>query len=355
MRYKFIIALLVLTASIVFAAGPDTHPAREVCLYVDSASGSDTNAGTAVKPLMTLDRAAVFANQNKQDVSVTIRLAPGIYSLDRTVVFDNNGTYTKDNRLTITAQYLPDDPSWTPSLMPTILSTETPRNFGRMGGNTETFSIKIDMSHVTFSGLRFLGNPSLKNHHAVIDRIGVKLEDLVITQCMFIGGRNGLDIYCPVIGTGDELIVDHCVFVDCHSSAVFWDGPDGIPGKRNAMTYCIIYGGYISGPWTCQTSDDFEFHHNVISNCRFAWMRKPGDYQRYSIKNCIVVNCESFSGSGGPFGPFQRTGKDVTFKKDNVIETGQIMLEQNRYSHQYLQLTQDSLGRDLGAGLFKKQ
>jgi len=203
MRYKFINAIFILTASIVFAIWPDTLLAREACLYVDSTGGSDANAGTAVKPLMTLDRAAVLANQNKREASVTIR--------------------------------------------------------------------------------------------------------------------------------------------------------DGIAGKRNAMTYCIIYGGYISGPWTCQTSEDFEFHHNVIANCRFAWMRKPGDYQRYSMKNCVVVNCESFSGCGGPFGPFQRTGKDVTFKKDKVIETGQIMLEQNRYNHKYLQLTQGSLGSDLGAGLFKKQ
>ena len=92
MRYTFVNAIFILTASIVIATWPDTLLASETCLYVDSTGGSDANAGTAVEPLMTLGRAAVLANQHKKDVSVTIRLAPGIYNLNRTVVFDNNGT-----------------------------------------------------------------------------------------------------------------------------------------------------------------------------------------------------------------------------------------------------------------------
>jgi len=50
-------------------------------------------------------------------------------------------------------------------------------------------------------------------------------------------------------------VVDHCVFLNCHASAVFWDGFNGTVGKGNAMRYCIIYGGHIAGVWAGQDID----------------------------------------------------------------------------------------------------
>jgi len=339
--------ILILVVSVVCTSQPGSLLAWGDSLHVDPTGGSDDNQGTEDKPLRTLYRAAVIVNQSGKAAPGTIRLAPGIYNLDRPVVFQNTGVYTKDNRLTISAQHQPDDPGWKPSLMPTILSTESPKISG-------TYSIKVNMSHVSISGLRFLGNPSLGNYHAVITRTGVGHRDLLIAQCVFIGDKNGLDINCPVIGIGDELIVDHCVFLNCHASAVFWDGFNGTVGKGNAMRYCIIYGGHIAGVWTCQTSEDFVFRNNVVANCKFAWMRKPGDRQKYTMRNCVVTNCHALSGYGRESGPFRRTGENVRFVRDNVIEDGEVSLEQNRNAQNYFQLEKGSLGSDLGAGLFAK-
>jgi hypothetical protein len=321
--------------------------AGENCLYVDPIGGNDANPGTETMSLSTLNQAAIIINQNSKAAFDTIQLAPGIYNLDRTMILQNTSVYTGEKRLIITAKHCPDDPGWNPSLMPTILSTAIPKNH-------ETISIQINMSHVSFCGLRFLGNPSLKNYHAVIARTEAGLKDLFVTQCVFIGDKNSLDIYTPVIGVGDELVVDHCVFLNCHASVVFWDGLDGIVGKKNAMRHCIIYGGYIGGPWTCQTSNDFEFRNNVIANCKFAWIRNTGNHQRYTMKNCVITNCDFLSVHGNAFGPFHTTGEDVSFIKDNVIEEGQVSLVTNNGAQNYFQLANGSIGSNLRAGLFTK-
>jgi len=108
-------------------------------------------------------------------------------------------------------------------------------------------------------------------------------------------------------------VVDHCVFYNCHASTVYWDGPEGIGGKGCAMKYCIVDGGYIAGVWTCQTAEDFEFHHNIITGCRYFWMRRKGDKQRYRVRSCIVTNNRHYSGYGVDSGPTGQTVPEITF------------------------------------------
>ncbi|MCK4887769.1 MAG: hypothetical protein KAS96_10295, partial [Planctomycetes bacterium] len=98
----------------------------------------------------------------------------------------------------------------------------------------------MKISYVTIRGLKFLGNPSSNNWHACVERIGKDLDDLLITQCMFVGNPDTLDIYCAALATGDRFVVDHCVFYNCHASTVYWDGLEGVGGKGCAMRYCIV-------------------------------------------------------------------------------------------------------------------
>jgi hypothetical protein len=165
-------------------------------LYVDGVSGNDGNPGTEERPLGTIGKAAIIVNSKREAGPTTIKAAPGIYSLHKTVVFKNNRPYTEKNRLLIEATILPDDPSWKPTLMPVILSIENP---GKLNEHTETYSLKIKVSHVTIRGLKFLGNPLSNNWHACIERWGEDLDDLLVTQCMFVGDKNVLDIYAPAI------------------------------------------------------------------------------------------------------------------------------------------------------------
>jgi len=321
-------------------------------LYVDSRNGNDVNPGTKEKPLRTINQAAVIANSKTEPGPTVIKIGPGVHNLTKAVVFENTRPYTKGKRLTIEATILPDDPNWKPVLMPVILSTEDPRKPDVL---TETYSLKIKNSYVTIRGLKFLGNPLSNNWHACVERIGKDLDDLLITQCMFIGDRDSFNIYCAALATGSRFVVDHCIFHNCHASTVYWDGLEGVSGKGCAMRYCIVDGAYISGVWTCQTAEDFEFNHNIVTCSDYFWMRKPGDRQKYQLHDCIVTGNKYYSGYGNAGGPTGQTGAEITFEEKTVIKEGKVILEKDKKVRNYLHVKSGTLGSDLGAGLFKKK
>ena len=220
--------------------------------------------------------------------------------------------------------------------MPIILSTEDPRRPEKLNERTETYSLKIKISHATIRGLKFLGNPLLNNWHCCIERVGEKLNDLLVTQCMFSGDKDALNIYCPVIANGDGLVVEHCIFHKCHASAVFWDGPEDIGGERCAMRYCIVDGAYISGVWTCQTKDDFEFHNNIVTHSEYFWMRKSGDPIKYRLRDCVVTANKYYSGYGVESGPTGQTGQEVTYEEKSIVKKGEVILEKDKATRNYM-------------------
>ncbi len=125
-------------------------------LYVDDTKGNDVNPGTKEKPARTIAKAAAIANNSTEPGPTTIKIEPGAHCVEETVEFKNSRQYTKDNRLIIEATVLPDDPNWTPALMPVVLSTVK-------GDGTETekhaMALKIEVNHATVRGIKFLGNP----------------------------------------------------------------------------------------------------------------------------------------------------------------------------------------------------
>jgi hypothetical protein len=325
-------------------------------IYVDARIGRDTNPGTKEKPFQTIKKAAEKVKNRTKRGFTTIKIAPGIYNLTECVEFDSAQSYTEKERLVIESVILPDDPRWKPALMPVILSTEDPREPENLDGLTATYSLKIKLSHVTIRGLKFLGNPLARNWHCCISRIGDDLDDLIVTQCMFMGNRDTLDIYCAALATGDRFVVDHCIFCNCHACTVFWDGPQGIAGNGCSMRYCIVDGAYIAGIWTCQTAEDFEFHHNIITNSEHFWMRKRIDNPRkYRVRDCILTNNKNYSAYGIESGPIGLTGAEVTYQEKNVIKEGQVVLVKDKRARNYMHVVEGTFGSDLGAGLFRKQ
>jgi hypothetical protein len=340
----------------VLAVAVLTTSALAETIYVDGRSGSDKNPGTKDNPVRTVGRAAEMVNGSTEPGPTTIKIAPGIYSLNESVEFNSNRPYTEKERLVIEAVVLPDDPQWKPALMPVILSIEDPRKQGGLDGLTATYGIKIAASHVTIRGLKFLGNPLSRNWHNCISRIGDNLEDLLVTQCMFVGDNNVIDIYSAVLATGDGFVVDHCIFRNCHGCTVFWDGPLSIAGKGCSMRYCIVDGAYIAGVWTCRTAEDFEFHHNIITRSDYFWMRERIDNPRkYRLHDCVVTNNKNYSGYGVEMGPTGLTGAEVAYEERNIIKQGAIVLENDKRVRNYLHPVAGSPGSDLGAGLFNKQ
>lgn len=328
-------------------------------LYVDGINGNDKNPGTNDKPLRTIAQVAAIVNDSKEPGPTTIKVRPGIYIIDEIVTFENQRSYTQSARLTIEATILPDDPTWLPVHMPIILSTVQ----GIFSANEmHAPAFRVEVNHVTVRGLNFLGNPRPRTWHYAVHRAGKHLRDLVITQCLFLGGGEALRYSSPICANGEELVVDHCIFYDCDIPVIFWNAEDDI-SKGNAMRYCIVDGADIAAIWTCQTDTDFDFHHNIITRSQYFWMRSSDNKKKYILQDCIVTGNKYNSGSGTASAIYGQTGPEVTFDERNVIRKGTIQLEKALITPEtlsavrprgYLHVAAGTLGSDLGAGLFKQ-
>jgi len=327
-------------------------------LYIDSRNGNDTNPGTKQKPLKTIRQMAVMVNGKTEEGPTTIKVAPGVYNLTKAAFFKNTRLYTKEKRLTIEATVLPDDPNWKPVLMPVILSTEIPQQWEKTNAPVETSGLKIEISHVTIRGLKFLGSPVLHIWYYPVFREGKSLEDLIVTQCVFPMDSYALSSNVAIIANGHGLEVDHCIFYNCRNPVVFWNAEGGT-SKNNAVRYCIVDGAYTSGVWVCQSSEDFEFHHNIITRSRYAWMRSSSNQRKYRLHDCIITNNEWYSGECGADWKLKTTGSGIVYEEKDVIKTGKVVLEMGdgidlAVPRNYLHVVPGTLGSDLGAGLFKK-
>lgn len=329
-------------------------------LYVDSRNGDDRNPGTMEKPLRTLEKAAAMVNSRTEGGPTCIKVAPGVYNLTKSVVLKNNRPYTEKERLSIEAAILPDDPDWKPSLMPIILSTEIPDQQSTIfEGQAEISGLKIEINHVTIRGLKFLGNPVMQIWYYAIFRKGKNLRDLVVTQCLFVMDSNALTSNVAIIANGHGLVVDHCIFYNCRNPVVFWNAEGGT-SNGNAMRYCIVDGAYTSAAWVCQTGEDFEFHHNIITRSEYGWMRDYENKREYRIHDCIITENKYYSGKCGPNWELNLTGPEIIYQEKNVIKKGKVILELGNgidlpVPKNYLHVVPRTLGSKLGAGLFIKQ
>ena len=327
-------------------------------LYVNPQTGNDTNSGIKTRPLKTIIEAAKRVNLNKAQGATTIFLSAGVHLLTETVVFTNN-KYTFKNRLVICADVMPDDAGWTPQKMPVVV-TAVPLAPG-IGGE-EAKGIQPEVSHVTIEGIRFTGSPNYSyidgsnlRRSYPIWREGKRLDDLLVTQCLFAGDVDVLPLHVGVIANGYGLVIDHCVFFNCKIPVVFWKN-DGGAGSRSAMRYSLVYGGYFCGVWTTlgTNGDDFDFHHNIIANTATIWIREKGSKIGYKVSDCIFTNYTKLAGYGsGPLSDSNATPTDFLEMK-NVQTTGTVKIEKDQSKRNYLQLAEGSIGWNLKVGLFKK-
>lgn len=326
-------------------------------LYINGKAGNDANPGTQSQPLRTLGEAARRINSSYKKEAATLILAGGLYPLTETVLFNNN-KFTAENRLTIRAEVMPDDPGWTPQCMP-LIAMMFP-GIPAPGDGDEARGVEIEVSHATIEGLRFTGSPvyyyvdgKQARRPYPIWRDGKNLDDLLVTQCLFAGNVDVMPIRVAVIANGHGLVLDHCVFFNCQNSVVFWEAEGGT-SYRNVMRYCLVYNGNYSGVWTTtNTADDFEFHHNIIAAGEAAWVCDPSAH-RYLAHDCIFAGNRSATKlSFEPGVAGVATGKDF-LKTTNVQTKGTIEIEKDQGKRNYLQLKEGSYGSELEAGLFKK-
>ncbi len=334
-------------------------------LFINANSGNDQNNGTKDNPLKSLSAASKRVNEAEGKGAITIYLAGGIYGMAETAKFNPaKWQLSKENRLTIRAEKLPDDADWNPGDMPVMVST-MPFDIQETNEKKEitgafNYGILIETSHVTIQGLRILGEPVhespksgilIRNYPIVWD--GKDLEDFRVTQCLFLGNKIALPNHLGILASGKALEVDHCVFYGIKDAVVMWNTPaEGC--KMHHNLFLNTYGAMV---WTWSTTDDFKFYNNVMSNVNVIWVTEKKEAYSFTIDNSIFMGYkELINKGGGPAGFGEKAnsaklklGKNVTLKKEGKLE-----IEEDPTSRNYLHIVPGTLGDDLGAGLFTK-
>ncbi len=325
-------------------------------IYVDAVSGNDGNPGTREKPLGTLNRAAALVNASEEPGPTQIRLEPGIYLIQQTILIKNRRAYSEKSRLILQASTLPGDPGWSSSSMPILISIQPQPVHKKPGEYLETYGLQIEIEHVTIRGLRFLGSPTSGVLHYPISRLGKDLHDLVVMQCVFSHDPNSMTSNVCILVNGHGLIVDHCVFYNIRNPVVFWRAEGG-KSAGNAMRYCIVDGATTSAIWVCDTAEDLDFHHNVITRCRYAWMRDAENRHTYSLRDSVITDCQSYSGRSTPSFSLSDTDDTVAYRETNIVKKGVVKLVRTEgidlnLPNNHLHIAKGDLGGELEAGLF---
>jgi hypothetical protein len=331
-------------------------------IYVNARTGNDSNPGTLGSPLLTLSEAAKRVNSVKGKGAITVYLSKGTYSMVETADFNpGNWEFTKEMRLTLRAEVLPNDSGWAPSDMPIILSampfSDEKDEKGDITGG-QNFGILIQKSHVSILGLRVMGepvheNPSkgvlVRNYPIVWE--GKDLEDLHISQCLFIGDRYAIPNHLAILANGRNLEVDHCVFYGIKDAVVMWNSH----ATNSSMHHNIIADSYGAVVWTWSATEDFKFYNNVISNANVLWVLNKDEKLSYSISNSVIVGYNEFVNKGGGPQDFGERAdpRKLVLAKDVILKNkGALEIIDDQTNKLFLHVKPGTLGSDIGAGLF---
>jgi hypothetical protein len=322
-------------------------------VYVDSNIGNDHNAGTEKSPAFSMNKAAEIISRKDNDIYI-MKINPGIYVLDKHLSVATEKIMT-NKRIVIEANILPDDSTWTPEKMPMIISKSktgeimSQDNFLKDNWIT---SFYINESHVTIRGLKFLGCNYPAKIFYPISRFNKAKTDLLIEQCMFLGDLQTSVIQAGIIAHGDSVNVSHCIFYKTNNAVVFWqDSGNGIK-TGNSMTYCIVYGTSESAMWAFSPDNNFVYKNNIVSNCKILWsINTLVNNAKYTVDNCVIVNNEIYKGDGEKPLTFALNETNVT--KEGIISLRLIKSVFEPLPIDYLHIIPNTLGYNLGAGLFK--
>jgi hypothetical protein len=354
-------------------------------IFVHPARGVDSNSGAESNPLRTLAEAARRVNHLRGAGAVTIILAEGIYAIGETISFKpESWTFSRDARLNIRAEVLPDDPAWHIGRMPTLIHTMPLPVPPTWNGNPDPLGgaangMVIESSHVTIQGLKFLGlpvvetpQPGLKRRVYAIGRFNPELEDLEIAQCLFAGGEIIAPLHVGVIARGNGLVVHHCIFHGFMKDAVvFWSG--GSTG--HAMRNCLVHGAYGSAIYTAGVANDLDYRNNVVDSCEQVWVYQDAKSAQQDARGQAVARSEAsqaaqasthyqaidsvFANNGrmvarGVGAKLEFSAIDDSFiEQIGVQQLSQpIALEHDQTQRRYLHPVAGSEAAKVGAGLF---
>ncbi|MEM6893033.1 MAG: hypothetical protein AAF554_05030 [Bacteroidota bacterium] len=326
-----------------------THFSVAQTYYVDPIAGSDSNSGTKGAALKTLKAALKHCNQLTGTGNITIVLSPGMYILEDKLVINPVRMLSDSTRFTLKALHNPDDEEWTPEHMPVVQSISANNSKTQFDHAT---GFLVASSHVTFEGLKFLGNPNPSTkYYYPISKENPDLEDLVVTQCIFIGDKEAAQIQGGVWAHGRKNKVSHCVFLECRNAVLFFNNVDYF-----SITHTIIQKSYESAFWFGAKDVPFTFQNNVLSYNENIMVFPKG----LALNSPFSNSC--FYGNRGEVGYWSRKDSEVIqdydakVKLENIKRNVPVRLIENKgVSPSPNHLTLANTSQELGfrAGIFK--
>ncbi len=324
-------------------------------IYINPGKGNDKNIGTQNEPLKTLEEGVKRINQYSGNKPLVLKLEPGLYDVSKNLTVEYNTNFTQNTPLIIESSILPDHPDWSTDNMPIIISTSKPES---AGGDLCTYSLRIETNHATVRGIKFLSNPSIYTKHFCIYRVSDTLSSLKVSQCMFLGDRDMMPIQVAVMVNGHGVEVEHCVFSNCRWAAIFFyaEGWE-TPVKNGSLHHCIIKDCYSGAIWTSLVDNDFQFYNNVVSNCRYFWMKNYYNESTYTIENCVISDVEVYNGE------WQEGDKKIqgnySFIEKDIIHNDKVQFVEPDVNNPFvvdknnMHVKKSSVGYNLNAGIFK--
>ncbi|MGF6848932.1 hypothetical protein QFZ51_004167 [Chitinophaga sp. W3I9] len=315
-------------------------------VFVDPAKGRDNATGTIGDPLASLEKAIALANGFTGKEAVTIKLAPGLYTLTQQLVLQSSNP-TDTGKYTIEASILPDDTGWLPSKMPVIQSV-SPNN-KNYGSFDHCIGFQVERNNTCFRGLKFLGNthPSVVYYYA-IERHRPELKDMEISQCYFVGSKNSAPIQGAIFAQGSGIKVSHCVFYECRNALLLFLSVTGF-----SLTNSIIYGAYEGAIWFGKYSD-FVFRDNIIANNNCFWISMKDYKAQYTFTNSLITGNAIEMGLNNN-GIIEKDEVNHPVMK-NIQRSGKVLLtetDKDTIPVNYLNLSPASAGKDIPAGIFR--
>jgi hypothetical protein len=244
---------------------------------------------------------------------------------------------------------MPDDPEWTPLRMP-IIQSVSPDNTNTQF--THCAGILASKNNICLRGLKFLGNanPGVRYYYPVT-RENDTYKGLEVSQCYFIGEKNSLPIQGGIWAHGAGIKVDHSIFFECKNALLLFRSISDF-----SLTNSIICGSYEAAVWFGPFTSQFTFNNNIVTQCNYFWLRAENTKPEYEFHNSLITENNQYLGFYGSKGPIPAAVDSI--KEINVIKTGKVLLSEVKTEgipKDYLNLTAQSAGKDIPAGIFKSR
>jgi hypothetical protein len=321
-------------------------------VYVDSNTGNDNNNGSLESPLYSIGKAIKTIQSSDNNIFI-MKINPGIYVLDKHVPVYTEKEMT-GRRIVIEANVVPGDTSWKPEKMPVIISAAKKGEFPEFYNFVGAFL--INENHVTIRGLKFHGYSYPNTRYFPISRFNKEKTDLLVEQCMFVGDKEASHIQVGIIAHGNEVKIDHCVFYNAKNAVVYWQDAGNGSKTGNSFTNNIVYGAFQTAVWLAWPDNDFLFKNNIITSCKYAFIKNSFNNTKYSIENSYILNNQFYQGVADSSGVHP---EEFVMNETKITKEGEIALRlpsenvDEPLPVDYLHIIPGTTGANLKAGLFK--